>query len=87
MITLHGMLTHPWSSNVLVKSKLKHPPPPRATPRHLKFWKIFVQIPHSRGQKAVQNNCPIIGPFQVIKCPQPPEHFSVASIELRKLCI
>ena len=38
--------------NVPVKSKLQHPP--RATPGHLNFWKIFVQIPPSRGRKAVQ---------------------------------
>ena len=28
--------------------------PPRATPGHLNFWKIFVQIPPSRGRNAVQ---------------------------------
>ena len=37
---------------VSVKSKLQHPP--GATPGHLNFWKIFVQIPSSRGRKAVQ---------------------------------
>ena len=40
------------SCNVPVKSKLKHPS--RATPGHLNFWKSFVQIPPSRGRKAVQ---------------------------------
>ena len=29
-------------------------PPPGQPPGHLNFWKIFVQIPHSRGRKAVQ---------------------------------
>ena len=41
------------TSYVPVKSKLKHPPP-RQPPRHLNFWKIFVQILPSRGRKAVQ---------------------------------
>ena len=35
---------------VSVKSKLKHPP--GQPPGHLKFWKIFVQTPNSRGWKA-----------------------------------
>ena len=35
---------------VPVKSKLQHPLPPG----HLNFWKIFVQIPPSPGQKVVQ---------------------------------
>ena len=30
------------------------PPPPGQPPGHLNFWKIFVQIPPSQGQKAVQ---------------------------------
>ena len=34
------------------KSKLQHPP--RATPGHLNFWKISVQIPPSPSQIAVQ---------------------------------
>ena len=38
--------------NVPFKSKLQHPP--RATPGHLNFWKISVQIPPSPGQTAVQ---------------------------------
>ena len=50
--------------NVPVKSKLKHPP--RATPRAFQlldnFWKI---------EKLFK--CPIIGPFQVIKCLHPRE--------------
>ena len=33
------------ANNVPVKLKLQHPP--RATPGHLNFWKIFVQIPPS----------------------------------------
>ena len=39
---------------VPVKSKLQHPPPPLATPGHLNFWKISVQIPPSPSQIAVQ---------------------------------
>ena len=64
---------------VPVKLKLQHPP--RATPGHLTFWKIFVQIPPSPSRKAVQT-------------PPPPEklpdycfNFSVASIMLLKLCM
>ena len=41
-------------ANVPVKLKLKHPPFPGQPPGHLNFWKIFVQIPPSKGQKAVQ---------------------------------
>ena len=37
-------------TNVPVKSKLQHPLP-RATPGHLKFWKIFVQISPPRAEK------------------------------------
>ena len=29
-------------------------PPPGQPPGHMNFWKIFVQIPPSPGQKAVQ---------------------------------
>ena len=34
-------------------------------PRYLNFWKIYVQIPPSPGQKAIQMLS--IDPFQVIK--------------------
>ena len=48
--------------------------PPGQPPGHLKFWKIFVHIPVTpEGEKLFK--CPIIGPFQVIKCPHPRETF------------
>ena len=47
--------------------------PPGQTPGHLNFWKIFVQIPPPEAKKLFK--CPIIGPFQVIKCPHPRETF------------
>ena len=37
-----------------VPVKSKFPPRPGATPRHLIFVQILVQIPPSRGRKAVQ---------------------------------
>ena len=43
----------PWT-NVPVKSKLQHPPPPRATPRAFEFFENFWKIPPSPGRKAVQ---------------------------------
>ena len=43
--------------NVPVKSKLQHPP--RQLPGHLNFWKIFVQIPPSLGQKTVHMPPPL----------------------------
>ena len=41
------------ASNVLVKSKLQHPPPGNP-PGHLTLLKIIVQIPHYPCQNAVQ---------------------------------
>ena len=74
------------AGNVPVKSKLQHPPPGKP-PGHLNFWKIFVQIPPSRGRKAVQmphhRSIPIPGD----QMPPPPGNFSVAFIMLRKLCM
>ena len=65
---------------VPVKSKLKHPP--RATPGHLNFWKVIVQIPPSLGQKAVQM------PPPPGKLPDYCFNFSVASIMLLiRLCM
>ena len=42
------------ASNVSVKSKLQHPPPPRQTPGHLTFLKIIVPILLYPGQNNVQ---------------------------------
>ena len=65
------------SPNVPVKSKLQHPPPGQPPPPgHLKFWKIFVQIPPSLGRKAVQ-----IPPPRG-KLPDYCFNFSAASIHL-----
>ena len=68
---------------VPVKSKLQHPP--RQPPGHLNFWKIFVQIPPSRGRKAVQ--MPHHRSIPGDQMPPPPGKFSVAFIRLRKLCM
>ena len=69
---------------VPVKSKLKHPAPGQP-PRHLNFWKIFVQIPPSRGRKAVQ--MPHHGSTPGDQMRPPMGNFPVASIMLRKLCM
>ena len=57
--------------NVPVKSNLKQPP--GQPPGHLNFWKIFGKFPPPEAKKLFK--CPIIGPFQVIKCPHPRETF------------
>ena len=59
--------------------------PPRQSPGPLNFWKIFVQIPPSRGQKAVQ--MPHYRSIPDDQIPPTPGKFSVASIMLRKLCM
>ena len=43
----------PQRTYVPVKVKLQHPPPGQP-PGHLNFWKCFVQMPPSPGQKGVQ---------------------------------
>ena len=65
---------------VPVKSKLKHTPPGQ-TPGHLNFWKIFVQIPPSRGRKAVQ--MPHYRSISDDQMLPPTGNFSVASIMLQ----
>ena len=57
--------------------------PPGQPPGHLNFWKIFVQIPPSQGQKAVQ--MPHYRSIPGDQMPPSPRNFSVASIMLRKL--
>ena len=58
--------------------------PPGQPPGHLDFLKIFVQIPPSRGQKAVQ--MPHHSSIPGDQMPPPPGNFSVAFfIMLRKL--
>ena len=78
-LTIKGF--HMKLSYVPVKSKLQHPPPPG----HLNFWKIFVQIPPSRGRKTVQ--MPHHRSIPSDQMPPPPGNFSVAFIMLRKLCM
>ena len=78
---LRGLRDDP--NNVRVKSKLQHPP--GQPPGHLNFWKIFVQIPPSRGRKAVQ--MPHHSSIPGDQMPPPPGNFSVAFIMLRKLCM
>ena len=59
-------------SNVPVKSKLQHPPP--GNPRAFEFLEKFLfKFPTPEAEKLFK--CPIIGPFQVIKCPHPRETF------------
>ena len=60
-------------------------PPPGQPPGHLNFWKSFVQIPPSRGRKAVQ--MPHHRSIPGDQMPPPPGNFSVAFIMLRKLCM
>ena len=60
-------------------------PPPGQPPGHLIFWKIFVQIPPSRGRKAVQ--MPHHRSIPGDQMPPPLANFSVAFIMLRKLCM
>ena len=57
--------------------------PPGQPPGHLNFWKICVQIPPSRGRKAVQ--MPHHRSIPGDQMPPPPGNFSVAFIMLRKL--
>ena len=47
--------------------------PPGQPLGHLNFWKIFGKFPPPEAEKLFK--CPIIGPFQVIKCPHPRETF------------
>ena len=54
-------------------------------PGYLNFWKIFVQIPPSRGRKVVQ--MPHHRSIPGDQMPPPPGDFSVAFIMLRKLCM
>ena len=86
--TLVNIFSHNKSVSVFlsfyvpVKSKLQQPP--RVTPGHLNLWKIFVQIPPSRGRKAVQ--MPHHRSIPGDQMPPPSGNFSVAFITLRKLC-
>ena len=59
--------------------------PPGQPPAYLNFWKIFVQVPPSRGWKAVQ--MPHHGSIPGDQMSPPPENVSVASIMLRKRCM
>ena len=57
---------------VPVKSKLQHPP--QATPWAFEFLENFCSnSPPPEAEKLFK--CPIIGPFQVIKCLHPREFF------------
>ena len=49
------------------------------------FLEDFCANPPFLSQKAVQ--CPIIGPFQVIKCPHPRENFQITVFFYRNLYI
>ena len=68
-------------SNRSLNIPFRAPPPPG----HLNFWKIFVQIPHSRGWKVVQ--MPHHRSMPGDQMPPTPGNVSVASIMLRKLCM
>ena len=60
-------------SNVPVKSKLQHPPPPGNPRAFVLFAKFLFKFPPPEAEKLFK--CPIIVPFQVIKCPHPWETF------------
>ena len=47
--------------------------PPGQPPGYLNFWKSFGKFPPPVAEKLFK--CPIIGPFQVIKCPTPGKLF------------
>ena len=59
-------------SYVPIKSKLQHPPPGNP-PGIWIFGKFWFKFPPPEAEKLFK--CPIIGPFQVIKCPHPRENF------------
>ena len=60
-------------SYVPVKSKLQHPSPP-GNPQAFEFFaKFLFKFPPPEAEKLFK--CPIIGLFQVIKCPHPRETF------------
>ena len=58
-----------FADNVPVKSKLQLPPPPGNPPGIWIFGKFMFKFPPPRAKKLFK--CPIIGPFQVIRCPHP----------------
>ena len=67
------------ASNVLVKSKLQHPP--RATPRGIwLFWKLLFKFPPIRAKMPFK--CPALGSIQVIKCPHPGHFFFHAHFKM-----
>ena len=57
------------ASNVSVKSKLQHPPPPDKPPGIWLFWKLLFQFSSTRAK--IMFKCPTLGSIQVIKCPHP----------------
>ena len=58
---------------VPVKSKLQQPPPPGNPWAFVFFAKSLFKFPPPEAEKLFK--CPIIDPFQVIKCPHPRETF------------
>ena len=61
-------------NNVLVKSKLQHPPPGQP-PGIWLFWKLLFKFPPPRAKMLFK--CPTLGSIRVIKCPPPPRgHFT-----------
>ena len=55
-------------NNVLVKSKLQHPPPGQP-PGIWLFWKLLFKFPPPRAKMLFK--CPTLGSIRVIKCPHP----------------
>ena len=73
-------------SETLCTSQIEASTSPPGQPHgHLNFWKSFVQIPPSRGRKAIQMPHHMAIPGD--QMPPPPGNFSVAFIMLRKLCM
>ena len=67
-------VARPQNVSVMYQSNRSFNIPPRATPGHLYFLQnFFFKFPPPEAEKLFK--CPIIGPFQVIKCPHPRETF------------
>ena len=71
--------------NVMYQSNRSFNITPPGNPRAFVFCTIFVQIPPSRGRKAVQ--MPHHRSIPGDQMPPPPGNFAVAVIMLRKLCM
>ena len=70
LVNLNKFLRSGAYTYVPVKSKLQHPPTPPGNPPGIWiFGKLLFKFSPPEAEKLFK--CPIIGPFQVIKCPHP----------------